>query len=125
MRLSLALTLGCAFARLRETLRPYLWQEAQHCVKTARPMMAHLCLDWPEDPRAWSTQDEYLLGRELLVAPLVHAGEDARNVYLPQGVWEDYFTGETVEGPREVRVTCALDRIPVYRRRDAHAARED
>lgn len=119
------LTVGCAFANLRETLRPYLWQEAQHCAKAARPMMAHLCLDWPDDARVWSTQDEYMLGRELLVAPLTRAGEDTRAVYLPKGEWEEYFTGETVEGPRELRVTCPLDRIPVYRRRDAHAACAD
>lgn len=119
------LTLGCSFARLRDALRPYLWREAAHCAQAARPMMAHLCLDWPGDPEAWNTQDEYMLGRELLVAPLVHEGEDTRDVYLPQGEWEDYFTGEAITGGRTLRVACPLERIPVYLRRDIRAGRED
>lgn len=119
------LAVGCSFARLREALRPYLWREAAHCARAARPMMAHLCLDWPGDPQAWNTQDEYMLGRELLVAPLVREGEDTRDVYLPEGEWEEYFTGEAISGGRTLRVTCPLERIPVYRRRDIRAGRED
>jgi alpha-D-xyloside xylohydrolase len=110
------LTLACDFARLRQTLRPYLWQEAQHCVDAGRPMMAHLCLDFPEDSRAFATQDEFMLGRELLVAPLTRPGEDTRAVYLPVGTWTEFFTGETFRGPCEIRVSCPLSRIPVYQR---------
>ena len=117
------LTVACDFARQREALRPYLWQEAAHCVRARRPMMAHLCLDFPDDPRAFATADEYLLGRELLVAPLVHPGEDTRTVYLPAGEWEDFFTGERLQGPRELRVTCSVAQIPVYRRRRPSADR--
>jgi alpha-D-xyloside xylohydrolase len=80
-------------------------------------MMAHLCLDWPDDPRCWAVNDQYMLGRELLVAPLTREGEDTRDVYLPEGAWEDYFTGEVLAGGRTVRVSCPLSRIPVYRRR--------
>ena len=88
-------------------------------------MMAHLCLDYPDDPRAWTVNDEYMLGRDLLVAPLTLEGEDTRTVYLPAGQWTDYFTGEAFEGPRELRVTCPLERIPVYRRRERHAGCEN
>ncbi len=111
------LAIACDFAHIREGLRPYLWQEARHSAETGRPMMAHLCLDWPDDPRCFSVSDQYMLGRELLVAPLTREGEDTRDVYLPAGSWEDYFTGELLGGGRTVRVTCPLDRIPVYRRR--------
>ena len=70
-------------------------------------------------------QDEYLLGRELLVAPLTRKGEDTRVVYLPAGNWTDYFTGETHTGPCEMRVSCPLTRIPAYWRRDRLAGYED
>lgn len=107
---------ACAFARLRESLRPYLWREAQACVREYRPMMAHLCLDFPQEERAWRTHDEYMLGRELLVAPMVRPGETGRAVYLPQGQWRNYFTGETHAGPCEVWAECPLDRIPVFQK---------
>ncbi len=115
------LTLACDFARLRQTLRPYLWREARHCVEAGRPMMAHLCLDFPADPRAFATDDEFMLGRELLVAPLTHPGEDVRTVYLPAGTWTEFFTKETFRGPCEIRVSCPLSRIPVYQRGNGYA----
>lgn len=118
------LTIACAFARLREKLRPYLWQEAIHCSQSARPLMAHMCLDWPDDPLAWAADDQYMLGRALLVAPLLHEGMDTRALYLPQGEWEDYFTGEQHSGGRTITVTCPLDRIPVYRRRASRATHQ-
>lgn len=119
------LTVACDFARTREALRPYLWRETQYCAEHTRPMMAHLCLDYPDDPHAFAVQDEYLLGRELLVAPLTRKGEDTRAVYLPAGTWTDYFTGETHTGPCEMRVSCPLTRIPAYWRRDGLAGNED
>jgi len=119
------LTIACDFASLRETLRPYLWAEAQFSVETGRPMMAHLCLDYPDDSHVWLVNDQYMLGRELLVAPLTQEGEDTRTVYLPAGLWTDFFTGEALEGPCELRVTCPLERIPVYRRRERRAGCED
>lgn len=110
------LTIARDYAKLHETLRPYLWAEVQNAVETGRPMMAHLCLDYPDDPRAWTVNDQYMLGRSLLVAPLTQEHEDTRTVYLPAGSWTDFFTGETAQGPCELRVTCPLERIPVYRK---------
>ncbi len=114
------LTIGIAFARLRERLRPYLWQEARHCAQANRPMMAQLCLDFPDDEQAWRAQDEYMLGRDLLVAPITRRGAVGREVYLPQGEWEDYFTRERYAGPCAMWADGPLERIPVYvrRRRD-------
>ena len=110
------LTVARDYAKLHETLRPYLWAEAQNAVETGRPMMAHLCLDYPSDPHAWTVNDQYMLGRDLLVAPLMRGHEDTRTVYLPAGSWTEFFTGEILQGPRELRVTCPLERIPVYRK---------
>ena len=110
------LSLGIRFARLRESLRPYLWQEAQACVRDARPLMAHLCLDWPEDAVALSTHDQFMLGRELMVAPVVEEGQTSRRVYLPEGVWEDFFTGRRHSGNQTLLADAPLERIPVFRR---------
>ena len=114
------LAIATAYARLRQELRPYLAAEAEHCVRACRPMMAHLCLDFPQDESALSCQDEYMLGRGLLVAPIVREGAMEREVYLPKGKWIDFFTREEIQGGQTLRVRCPLERIPVYERMDSH-----
>ena len=112
------LTVACEYAQLRERLRPYLWGEAQHCVRARRPLMAHLCLDFPDDERAWGVEDEYMLGRRYLVAPVVIEGEYERSLYLPKGRWRHFFTGDCYEGNMEIRIPCPLEQIPVFERMD-------
>ncbi|HIW72753.1 MAG TPA: hypothetical protein H9684_00360 [Firmicutes bacterium] len=104
------------FANLRMNLLPYLWQEAQHCAAAVRPMMAHLVYDYPNDPAVRELDDEYMLGRNLLVAPIVCEGATGREVYLPQGGWYDLWSGEAHRGPCRVWVSCGLDRLPVFLR---------
>lgn len=111
------LELGCRFAEIREKLRPYLWREAQHCAETGRPMMAHLCVDHPDDPFVFGIHDEYILGRELLIAPITEEGQIARRVYLPAGEWTDFFTGKAYPGGQWIERVCGLDEIPVFRRK--------
>lgn len=110
------LTVYRQFANLRMNLLPYLWQEARHCAKTARPMMAHLVYDFYEtDLEAVRViEDEYLLGRSLLVAPVIQEGATGRSVYLPTGSWRDFYTGELFSGGRMIKVECGLKRIPVF-----------
>ncbi len=104
------------FANLRMNLLPYLWQEAQYCVQVSRPMMAHLVYDYPDDPAVWGREDEYMLGRDLLVAPILEEGAQGRSVYLPSGGWRELWSGEHHSGNSEVWITCGLDRIPVFLR---------
>ncbi|HHW94272.1 MAG TPA: hypothetical protein GX734_07205 [Clostridiaceae bacterium] len=110
------------FANIRMNLLPYIWQEARHCVETARPLMAHLIYDFPEDVQVRDIEDEYLFGRDLLVAPIVEEGAVERTVYLPLGSWYDLWTGEKHQGGIEITCTCDLDRVPVYLRDGAAVA---
>ena len=110
--------IACAFARLRERLRPMLYEEAQFCVQEGRPMMAHLCLDFPDDEQALACGDEYLLGRRLLVAPIVYPGAEGRKVYLPQGRWKHFFNGKVYEGGRTVELSCPLNEALVFEREE-------
>ena len=64
----------------------------------------------------YKRQDAYMLGRDLLVAPIVEPGAKGRAVWLPAGTWRDFFTGETLSGGRERYAECPLERIPVYER---------
>ena len=102
-----------AWHKLRQTLRPYLWEQAQKCVAESRPMLRPLAYGWPEDRQAVLCDDEYMLGDGLLVAPLLEENAVSRGVYLPAGKWRDYFTGEAFEGP--AWIDSAPDgRIPVF-----------
>ncbi len=112
------LAIGTRFAKLRRDLKPYLIREAKHCTEAGRPLMAHLCLDFPEDEVACACTDQYMLGRKLLVAPIVNEGQTERMVYLPRGTWRNVFTGETHEGRSRLNVTCPLDEIAVFERRE-------
>lgn len=102
------------FANLRMNLLPYIWQEAQHSTETVRPLMAHLIYDYPEDRAVRNLEDEYLFGRDLLVAPVITEGAAGRAVYLPEGVWFDLWTGEKHSGKQTIDFPCPIDRIPVF-----------
>ena len=104
--------IACAFARLRESLRPYLYEEARYCAENGRPLMAHLCLDYPGDERALDCHNQYMLGRRYLVAPVVKAGAIGRRVYLPEGQWRNFFTGEVLPGG-DHELPCPLDQAIV------------
>ncbi|GAA5060442.1 alpha-D-xyloside xylohydrolase [Thermocatellispora tengchongensis] len=104
--------------RLRYRLMPYLYTAAVTAAETGAPMMRALCVDFPDDPVAWQADLEYLLGPDLLVAPMT-SPDGTRQVYLPAGSWVDYWTGEVLDGGAYVRVTAPLDRIPLYVRHGA------
>jgi len=58
--------------------------------------------------------DEYLFGRDLLVAPVVEKGAASRSLYLPRGNWYDFWTHERHEGAREIERTVDLETMPLY-----------
>lgn len=107
------------FARLRMNLLPYLTREAAHSAATGEPMLRALLLDAPDDPAVWALQDQYRLGRDLLVAPVVEEGATVRRLYLPQGDWFDFWSGSAVQGGRWIEVPVALETIPVFVRAGA------
>jgi alpha-glucosidase (family GH31 glycosyl hydrolase) len=84
---------------LRYRLLPYLYAQATLSSREGHPMLRALFFEYPEDPTSWLIEDQYLLGTDLLVAPLM---EDApgRDVYLPPGTWIDYQDGSVYEGAR-------------------------
>jgi alpha-D-xyloside xylohydrolase len=79
--------------------------------------MRPLFLEYPADPTSYEVEDQYLLGRDLLVAPVLEAGACRRNVYLPLGsTWTDSWTGEVHDGGRMLQADAPLERIPLFLR---------
>ena len=101
--------------KLHEQLRPYLWKTAQNCVRDSKPFMRPLIYEWSNDANAVNCQDEYLLGDDLLVAPLLEENATSREVYLPDGLWVDFFDGTEYVGNQTV--TAGKDgKLPVFTR---------
>ena len=102
------------YLELRYRLLPYLYSAAHECATTGMPIMRALWLHFPDDPKAVECGDEYLWGRSILVAPVVEKGATVRRVYLPRGTWTDFWTGERLEGGREIERPVDLETIPLY-----------
>lgn len=98
--------------RLRYLLLPYLYGTAWQVTSAGGSLMRALFQDWPSDPKARAVSDEFLFGRSLLVAPVV-TDALSREVYLPEGGWFDFWTGERVAAGMQT-VDCPLDRIPLF-----------
>jgi alpha-D-xyloside xylohydrolase len=83
------------------------------------PPMRPLFLAFPHDETCWVVADQFLLGDDLLVAPVVTEGARERRVYLPAGAgWRDAWTGEAAPGGQWLVAPAPLERIPVYVRAD-------
>jgi alpha-glucosidase (family GH31 glycosyl hydrolase) len=110
------------YARLHQALMPYLHELAEQASRTGLPLIRPLWLAEPADPVAWTVEDSYLLGEDLLVAPVVTEGARSRPVYLPTGQWRDYWTGEVLTGARWISADAPVQQIPLYVRAGADLA---
>jgi alpha-glucosidase len=102
--------------KLRYRLLPYLYACFLKAAETGAPVQRPLVFDHQYDATVRDIDDQYLLGNDLLIAPVVAPGGTGRQVYLPAGDWYDWHTGELVGGKRFLTVATPLDRIPIYAR---------
>lgn len=107
------------FAQLRERLNGYLSSQAQVSAERAVPLMRALFFEWPADPSIWAYPYQYMLGDDVLVAPVVVPGVAEWDVYLPAGDWVDAWRDTSIHGPAVVRVPAPLEEIPVFVRSTA------
>ncbi len=102
--------------RLRYRLMPYLYSCFVAASESGAPIQRPLVFSYQDDPLVSDVDDEYLLGSDLLVAPVSQPGVTSRQVYLPAGRWYDWHTGEAFAGGRYVVAPTPMDRIPLYAR---------
>jgi len=100
--------------RLRMRLLPYLYTLFEESHRTGAPILRPLLYEHPDDPVTYAADDELLLGRDLLLAPITRPGLEHRHVYLPAGTWVHWFTGERVDGPAHVLAHAPLGRPALY-----------
>ena len=106
------------FTLLKHRLAPYLQRAAQQAHATGVPVMRAMVLEFPDDPAAATLDRQYLLGDDLLVAP-VFSDDGEVEYYVPEGEWTNVLTGDRVTGPRWVRERHPLHTLPLLARPDS------
>lgn len=108
-----AVEVARTFARLKASLRPYLVVAGEEAHRTGTPVMRPMQLAFPSDPAVAYLDRQYLLGPDLLVAPVFSASGDVE-YYLPEGRWTNWFTRETVSGGVWRRERHGFDTVPLW-----------
>lgn len=107
------------YVKLRYKFIPYLYDLFRECEQTGMPIMRPLVLMYEKDENVRGLNDEFMIGKDILVAPVVEQGKTRRMVYLPEGEWYDYFTGEKIKGGVWFIREAPLDVCPMYIRSGA------
>ena len=102
--------------RLRYRLLPYIYASFLTASETGAPVQRPMVFDHQDDPTVRDLDDQYLFGPDLLVAPVLQPGQTARQVYLPEGDWYDWHSGERHDGQAFIHVPTPMERIPVFAR---------
>jgi len=109
---------------LRYQLLPHIYNVMHDASVTGLPAMRPLMLDYPDDPNTYGTDDEYLFGSDLLLAPVLREGATTRGFYLPKGRWVEVATGRTLDGGRGHGLPVTLASIPLFARAGAFVFRQ-
>jgi alpha-glucosidase len=102
------------YVELRYSLLPYFYDLFVSGEQTGLPILRPLVLHYEADERVRELNDEFLVGKNILVAPVVIQGAKNRMVYLPEGTWVDYHSGEVLDGNRYFIAHAPLDICPMY-----------
>jgi alpha-glucosidase len=102
--------------KLRYRLIPYLYACFLTASETGAPVQRPMIFDHQYDGTVRDLDDQYLLGPDLLVAPVTEPGVTSRQVYLPAGAWYDWHTGRLAGGAQFVIMPTPMDRIPIFAR---------
>lgn len=106
-------------AEMKYKLMPYVFAQAKQSTEKGLPMVRALFVEFPHDAGAWLTEDEYMFGSQILVAPLLESG-NSRTVYLPKGKWIDYQTNKVYDGgyqtlsvPQQSELVTGISKNPI------------
>ena len=105
-----------AALELRYRLLPYLYTTVWQAAQAGQPIVRSLGFSFPADPHVVPIEDQFMCGDALLAAPVLEEGATSRDVYLPAGVWFDWWTGQRYEGGQTITVEAPLDTLPLFTR---------
>jgi len=102
------------YLKLRYRLLPFLYTTLEEAHRTGVPLFRPLVLNYQDDASTYNLDDQFMIGNDLLVAPIVKPDVTQRLVYLPKGVWYDYWTNKKYEGGSMIRVDAPLETVPMF-----------
>ncbi|WNH10709.1 TIM-barrel domain-containing protein [Thalassobellus suaedae] len=109
-----ALRIFKQYDKMRYSLIPYLYSYLYVNHKKGTPLMRALVLHYQDDENVYNITNQYMLGESLMICPVTEKGAQTRVVYLPKGLWTDYWTGKTFEGKKHYNVLCPIDKLPIF-----------
>jgi alpha-glucosidase/alpha-D-xyloside xylohydrolase len=107
------------YDELHYQLMPYNYTLAWEARNDGMPMMRAMWLHYPDDEQCKKLGDQYLWGRDILVAPVYEKGAVSRTVYLPKEDWYDWWTNEKISGGKTITRNVDLSIMPIYVRAGA------
>src|SRR6185369_17111001 len=102
------------YLKLRYALLPYLYTALEEAHRTGVPPFRPLLLNYQDDPNTYNLDDEFMVGDDLLLAPIMKPDVTRRLVYLPAGSWYDYWTNKKYTGGTMISVDASLDIVPMF-----------
>jgi alpha-glucosidase len=102
------------YLKLRYQLLPFLYTTLEESHRTGVPLFRPLMLNYQDDPNTYNLDDEFMIGEDLLVAPIVKPDLTSRLVYLPRGIWYDYWTNRRYQGGTMIRAEAPLETVPMF-----------
>lgn len=102
------------YIELRYRFLPYIYDLFYQGEKTGLPVMRPLVLHYEDDPEVRNLNGEFMVGEQIIVAPVLEQGATKKMVYLPEGIWYDYWTGEKITGGKYFLRDAPLDCCPIY-----------
>ncbi|HAF16400.1 MAG TPA: alpha-glucosidase [Blastocatellia bacterium] len=102
------------YLKLRYQLLPFLYTTLEESHRTGVPLFRPLVLNYQDDPNTYNLDDEFMIGNDLLVAPILKPDVTRRLVYLPKGTWYDYWTNKKYEGGTTISVDAPLETVPMF-----------
>jgi len=107
------------YLKLRYRLLPFLYTTLEEAHQSGVPLFRPLVLNYQDDPNTYNLDDEFMIGNDLLVAPVVKPDVTRRLVYLPKGTWYDYWTNKKYEGGTMISADAPLETVPMFVRAGA------
>ena len=106
------------YYEVRMAMKEYIKGLFEEASENGSPLLRAMFYEFPEDPKCWELQDQYMFGDRYLVAPVFHLNQWQREVYLPAGTWRDTRDGKNYEGGQLIMVEAPLETIPVFEKVD-------
>lgn len=99
---------------LRYELLPYIYDLYYISHKEGLPIFRPMIMEYEKDMNLLNMREQFMLGENMIVAPVLYEGERSKTLYLPKGSWFNYFTMEKLQGGKWYKLPCELDEILVF-----------